>query len=138
MSRLAQILKAHGELLVEIAAEIEAGRLRGDEDPPFVNVAEAAALARVSTRTINREIREGRLPARGTRRNATIARADVLGWIGSRPARIVRMPVAVRNQGAAAEEADLERRIQARLVRASASQADSPTPTSRSRARSTS
>ena len=114
MSRLVEILKAHGELLVAIACELESGSLHCAE-APFLNAAEAASLARVSRRTINREIREGRLPARGTRKNASIARADVLAWVQSRPSRPICIPVAERNDLSANDTEDLDRRVLARL-----------------------
>lgn len=78
----------------------------------YVDQERAAELMHVSVRTVRREIREGRLPARGKRRSIIVKRSDVVAWLDARPLRPVR-PVA---EALDVEEPDLDHRVRQRLA----------------------
>jgi hypothetical protein len=56
----------------------------------------------LSSRSLRREILEGRLPARGKRRTTLIRRADIRAWIEARQLRPVR-DVAIKDDAQAAD-----------------------------------
>jgi excisionase family DNA binding protein len=57
-----------------------------DPGPGNLSVNEAAVYSRASVRTLNREIREGRLVARRRGRRYAIALTDLVAWIEAVPA----------------------------------------------------
>ena len=58
-----------------------------DESPEFLTVEEAAALLRMSERTVSRMLKAGKLPGifGGTREGWRIRRADLLHWTTNQP-----------------------------------------------------
>jgi hypothetical protein len=100
---LAAQAHALAELLAAAAAE-------GASDPAImVSEADAAALASVSVRVLRAARRAGELTFYGKQRSRTVRRADLLAWIESRRAPVVRDVVVARDPSAADE--DLGRRM---------------------------
>src|SRR5690606_14096059 len=93
--------------LARIAAELAdvAARFAADatDDPAeLIAVSDAAQIARCSTRALRDAARAGELALYGRQRSRTVRRGDLMAWIESRRAPVVRDDVGDR---------DLERRM---------------------------
>lgn len=97
----ATIVRSAGAIIIVIATPAETG-------DDLLDLASAAALAKVSLRTLRDARRAGELTMYGSQRTRTIRRADLLGWIEGRKVRPVE----------GVDDRDIERRM-SRIARAS-------------------
>lgn len=98
-------LRALADAARALATLAEAAAADGATEPDELLLeAEAAKLARVSLRALRDARRAGELPTYGRQRSRTIRRRDLLAWIESRRAPIVRDVVA-------ANDDDMDRRV---------------------------
>lgn len=100
---LADMLDGAARFAREIGQE---GGLESDPNE-FVTENEASKIAKVSIRVLRDARRAGHLAMFGSQRSRTIRRADLMAWIESRRAPVIR----------GVDDADIERRMR-RIARA--------------------
>ena len=108
-AQLVEGAKALGAVVVESPVGVMIALPRIVESRSHLPLAEAAALGGVSTKTLRREIRAGRLAASGTKRTLVVDRASLEAWIESRRIRVrsdddeLEAAVAAKERAEAAE-----------------------------------
>jgi excisionase family DNA binding protein len=78
-------------------------------DPRYLTVAEAADLARCSTKTIRRAIALGRLRAHKPTARVLISQQDLQAWVESQAVAPVRLPRPERPRALRGQAASVER-----------------------------